>query len=80
MQFDYADMQILRTIFGNIIYDFSGVNEITNNEYNYLDGMHFRPCISKQMIDSILDHPRANDSAFLVPAQSSVLKTVGLKP
>jgi hypothetical protein len=80
MQFDYADMQILRTIFGNSIYDFSGVNEITNNEYNYFDGMHFRPCISKQIIDSILAHPHAEDRAFLVPAQSSVLKTVGLRP
>ena len=65
MQFAYADMQILRTIFGNGIYDFSGVNEITNNEYNYLDGIHFRPCISKQMIDSILAHPRAKGSASL---------------
>jgi hypothetical protein len=80
MQFDNADMQILRTIFGSSIYDFSGVNEITNNEYNYLDGMHFRPCISKQMIDAILANPRAKDRAFLVPAQSGVVKTVGLKP
>lgn len=80
MQFDYADMQILRTIFGNNIYDFSGVNEITNNDYNYLDGIHFRPCISKQMIDSILAHPGARDRSLLVPAQSSLLKTVGLKP
>ncbi|HMI64802.1 MAG TPA: hypothetical protein VK517_02130 [Cyclobacteriaceae bacterium] len=79
MQFDSSDMQILRTIFGNRIYDFSGVNEITNNEYNYFDGIHFRPCISKQMIDSILGHPYAEGRAFLVPAQSSVLKTVGLK-
>ena len=80
MQFDYADMHILRTIFGNSIYDFSGVNEITNNEYNYYDGMHFRSCVSKQMIDSILAQPRAKDRPFLAPAQSSVLKTVGLRP
>lgn len=80
MQFDYADMQVLRTIFGNNIYDFSGVNEITNNEYNYLDGIHFRPCISKQMIDSILANPRTNNDSFLVPARSSVTKTTGLKP
>jgi len=79
-QFDYADMQILRTIFGNNIYDFSGVNKITNNEYNYLDGMHFRPCVSKQMIDSVLAHPHAEDRAFLVPTQYNVLKTAGLKP
>src|SRR5258708_35099605 len=80
MQFDFSDMRILRTIFGNCIYDFSGVNEITNNEYNYLDGMHFRPCISKQMIDSILAHPRARNRASLLPAQSSAFKTGGLKP
>ncbi len=72
MQFDYADMRILRTIFGDNIYDFSGVNEITNNEYNYLDGLHFRPCISKQMIDSILAHPRHKDRAFFIRAQGSV--------
>jgi hypothetical protein len=55
LKFNEVDIEILTKIYRRHIYEFSGVNEITNNEYNYLDGLHFRPCISKQMIDSILD-------------------------
>jgi hypothetical protein len=65
MQFDYSDMQILHSFFGNRVYDFSGINEITNNEYNYLDGIHFRPCISKQIIDSVLARPNRGSAGIL---------------
>jgi hypothetical protein len=68
MKFDCIDMQILGSIFGRNLYDFSGVNEITNNEYNYLDGLHFRPCISKQMIDSILADNSTRQKPFLTDA------------
>jgi len=61
LKFNDSDLHILREFFGNHLFDFSGVNDITNNEYNYLDGLHFRPCISKQMVDSILDQKRGDE-------------------
>jgi len=54
IRFSNRDMKILRNYFGNRIYDFSGINETTNNPCNYPDRKHFLPCISKMMLDSIL--------------------------
>jgi hypothetical protein len=62
LKFNDSDLELLTGIFGRHIYDFSGINEITNNEYNFLDGLHFRPCISKQMIDSILDQSKRTEN------------------
>lgn len=54
-KFSKEDQAILNEIFGEKLYDFSGINSCTNNIYNYLpDRKHFQPYISKYMIDSIL--------------------------
>jgi len=54
MKFSPRDMQILKKVFDDRLYDFSGHNAITNNEYNYIEGVHFWPYVSKQIIDSIV--------------------------
>jgi len=52
-KFNQSDYDILKMFFGNRLYDFSGINDITNNEYNYRDRTHFQYCISKGIIDQI---------------------------
>ena len=51
---DTSDIQFLNKLFGKNVYDFSGINNITNNEYNYPDRKHFLPYISKIIVDSIV--------------------------
>jgi hypothetical protein len=54
-KFNPEDISILRTAFGESLYDFSGINAITNNEYNYKpDRKHFREVVSKKIFDSII--------------------------
>ncbi len=48
---DYAT---LCDIFGkDNIFDFSGINEITIDKYNYYENSHFRPRIANKIMDSI---------------------------
>jgi hypothetical protein len=54
MKFSPNDFKILKKIFGDHLYDFSGHNAFTNKEDNYPDGIHFHHHISKQMIDDII--------------------------
>lgn len=49
--FTASDMEKLHNTFGKEhVHDFSGVNEITNNKYNYYEKSHFRPHVA----DSIM--------------------------
>lgn len=59
LKFSCGDQEILTILFDNRLFDFSGINRYTNNEYNYLDERHFQPYISKCMIDSIIMHERS---------------------
>jgi hypothetical protein len=64
LKFHNEDIDILNSVFSDHMYDFSGINEITDNPYNYPDRVHFRPWISKMIIDSVVsDRPsfRANN-------------------
>lgn len=48
------DMKTLFTIFGaEHIYDFSGINDITGNKYNYYETEHYRPAIAYRILDSV---------------------------
>ncbi len=53
-KFALEDLQILRECFGDRLYDFSGISDISNNLYNYPDRKHFQPYISKMILDSII--------------------------
>lgn len=54
LKFNASDMKILDDIFGQNLYDFSGINAITNDENNFPDRDHFRPYISKEIMDQII--------------------------
>lgn len=51
-----VDLEILKSYFGDGLYDFSGINAFTNNAYNYVDKEHFQPYVSKSILDSIIKH------------------------
>ena len=43
-------------MFIKIASDFSGINDITNDIYNYkIDRMHFQTYVSKSILDSIIN-------------------------
>ena len=49
-----ADVEQLKNIFGSEnVYDFSGINQYTNDIRNYYDGAHYRPCLGRQLLYSI---------------------------
>ncbi len=52
-KFQEADMAILRSIFGERLYDFSGINEYTNDYRNYNDLSHFKSYIAADIIKTI---------------------------
>ena len=52
-KFQEADMAILRSIFGERLYDFSGINEYTNDYHNYNDLSHFKSYIAADIIKTI---------------------------
>ncbi len=53
LKFNRSDSTLLFNLFSGHIHDFSGVNEYTNNEYNFPDRKHFQPYVSKLIIDSV---------------------------
>ena len=53
-KFSREDMAILKEAYGSNLYDFSGINPMTNDAYNYPDRTHFIENVSKQIIDSII--------------------------
>ncbi|MCU6768044.1 hypothetical protein OCV73_03650 [Barnesiella propionica] len=48
------DIEILKDIFGeNVVYDFSGKNEFTEDYRNYYECSHYRPHVARAILDSI---------------------------
>lgn len=50
IKFNPTDLTLLRNVFGNNLFDFSGKNSFTDNMINFYETSHFRPCVG----DSIL--------------------------
>lgn len=49
-----ADLKKMQDIFGpDVVYDFSGINSITNNYLNYYEKSHYRPHIANLIMDSV---------------------------
>ncbi|MBN1186776.1 MAG: hypothetical protein JXB49_31145 [Bacteroidales bacterium] len=71
-KFSFDDQTILQELFGERLFDFSGINRFTNDEYNYPDMMHFQPYISKFMIDSILQPKTANNCLHEKPTENQL--------
>lgn len=54
IKFSPTDLKILQDIFGvSNVYDFSGINDITNDMHNYYEVNHYRPHAARQIMDSI---------------------------
>lgn len=54
IKFNPDDLIILQEIFGtNNVYDFSGINEFTNNPLNYYENSHYRPILCDQILSII---------------------------
>ena len=54
VKFAPADLAFLGSVFGKEnVYDFSGINNITQSMYNYYENSHYRPFIANMIMDSI---------------------------
>lgn len=50
-KFNPADLAYLKDLFGeDRVYDFSGINDITNDKFNYYEPSHYRPHIARKII------------------------------
>jgi hypothetical protein len=49
-----ADLAVLKDIFGaGNVFDFSGINDITEDKYNYYENSHYLPRIAVRIMDSV---------------------------
>jgi hypothetical protein len=53
VKFSRGDFAILKNIFEDQLYDFSGNNSFTNNVYNYYEASHFRPVVGDSIMNII---------------------------
>ena len=53
VKIDNARFILLTDIFGNNVYDFSGVNKFTNSIYNYYEDSHYRPHVAIEIMEAI---------------------------
>jgi len=47
------DLKFLKNTFGSNLYDYSGINEFTNNKLNYYESSHFRPVVGDKILKQI---------------------------
>jgi hypothetical protein len=51
------DLHILQDLFGKqYIFDFSGINSVTRNRYNYYESSHYRPFIADSLMKIVYAH------------------------
>lgn len=51
------DREILQSIFGKEnVYDFSGINEFTEDYHNYYESGHYRPLLGNRLLERIYKH------------------------
>jgi len=49
-----SDLAYLRSLFGNDrVFDFAGISDITNNIHNYYEDSHYRPHVTRKMLESM---------------------------
>lgn len=55
VKFNHNDLQIIRKIFkAENVFDYSGINSITNNKYYYMaDGVHYRKAVGNRIFKDI---------------------------
>ncbi len=52
-KFNPADMRVLKQVFGDHLYDFSGKNSITDNKFNYYEISHYRYAVGDSILSKI---------------------------
>lgn len=51
---DPADLDYLKQVFGaDKVFDFSGINDITNNYLNYYEESHYRPVVANKILKAV---------------------------
>jgi hypothetical protein len=51
------DLEYLNTLFGKRnVFDFSGINEFTNDYRNYYEDSHYRPIVSRKILELIYEY------------------------
>ena len=53
MKFSRQDLEILKSLFGEHLYDFSGKNSYTDSKLNFYESSHFRPCVGDSIMKII---------------------------
>jgi hypothetical protein len=53
MKFSQEDLRVLKAIFGDHVYDFTGENAITRSKYNWYETKHFRTFIGDSILNQI---------------------------
>jgi hypothetical protein len=53
IEFNPKDLVILKKIFGNNVYDFTGKNRLTDNKTNYFETNHFRPSVGDSIMSNV---------------------------
>ena len=60
VSFNGKDLETLRSVFGEEnIFDFTGINIISDEKSNFYDGLHFKPYVGRQMLDSAYNNVMA---------------------
>ena len=56
-----SDVTELKKIFGEEnVFDFSGINEYTNDIRNYYEGSHYRPCLGRRLLEIVYGKKNEN--------------------
>ncbi|MBP6584896.1 MAG: hypothetical protein KA215_04430 [Flavobacterium sp.] len=56
IKFNPEDIKVLKSIFHNDLYDFSGKNYFTDSKYNYYENSHYRPLVGDSILQFIYNH------------------------
>lgn len=54
VKFNQSDLEYLKSLFGEEnVFDYSGINDITQNHTNYYESSHYRPIVARKILDDI---------------------------
>lgn len=56
VSFNRNDMEVLQSVFDkDNVYDFTGINIISDDKSNFYDGLHFKPYVGKELLNIAYD-------------------------
>lgn len=60
IKFSPHDLNILETVFGNHLYNFSGKNKFSDSKINFYEPSHYRPIVGDSILNVIYNTPARN--------------------